>query len=623
VDEADGIPLDEGLRDGFVRSGAGGLNLNLSPSSRTDWQSSYMLSDIREEAERSLYRENFLGDALFPSTEDEQENRQSQIHRLNSLLRHRFDSTRQLSLRTRLGWQGGQSDAWSERLTYDIARELETLSRRQSAAEGKQWQGGAELGYMQRLAKPGRTLSASLKGTLQHRQQQGQLDALNQLAINHLPKTDSLAQSQTQALLSGNYGLRLSYTEPLGARTWLGFSLRQAYWGDEVQQWTYDYLDPASPEGRLLDALSNHYRRGYTQQQAGLNLRWKGRHLNLQGGLDLERAALRGDLIQADTSLFLPLLNLLPQLHAHMRFSSSRQLFMDYQTQVRPPSLTQLQPLVDNRDPLRVYVGNPELRAEYQHQLNWRYTAFSQYHHTHAFLALTGLYTAYRIAQAVTLDSLFRQQVRPVNVDGEWLVQLMGSLGAAPYALRSRLSLSPRLSYLRSWLWVNGAPTLVSRWQSGGTFQIENRNKKVLDIALGADLRLNHTNYAEAPELNQTFLNHRYFADLRIKAGKRWRLSSRLEVRHFAGDAFAERQTIPLWEAALSHYFLQDERAELRLSAFDLLNRNQGVSRTTSLNYIEEQRVRSLGRYVMLSFTYRLQAVGTAPGAGVQIQMQK
>jgi len=42
------------------------------------------------------------------------------------------------------------------------------------------------------------------------------------------------------------------------------------------------------------------------------------------------------------------------------------------------------------------------------------------------------------------------------------------------------------------------------------------------------------------------------------------------------------------------------------LTGLDLLDRNEGISFTNSGNFVREERINSLGRYVMLTFIYRL-----------------
>ena len=53
-----------------------------------------------------------------------------------------------------------------------------------------------------------------------------------------------------------------------------------------------------------------------------------------------------------------------------------------------------------------------------------------------------------------------------------------------------------------------------------------------------------------------------------------------------------------------------DERAEIEFVVRDIFDQNLGVSFTNTATYIEESRVQTLGRYVMLKFTYKLKGMG-------------
>ncbi len=64
-------------------------------------------------------------------------------------------------------------------------------------------------------------------------------------------------------------------------------------------------------------------------------------------------------------------------------------------------------------------------------------------------------------------------------------------------------------------------------------------------------------------------------------------------------------QNVALLEASISRLFM-NERAEIQLVGIDLLDQNQGVNITNSPSYIQEERIESLGRYLMLKFVYRL-----------------
>ena len=81
---------------------------------------------------------------------------------------------------------------------------------------------------------------------------------------------------------------------------------------------------------------------------------------------------------------------------------------------------------------------------------------------------------------------------------------------------------------------------------------------------------------------------------------------------------FGSAQNIPLWQAEISRTFLH-EKGQLKLVAVDLLNKNVGVNYNNTGSYIEEERINSLGRYVMLKFIYNLRGIGKQKGMVVEM----
>jgi hypothetical protein len=73
---------------------------------------------------------------------------------------------------------------------------------------------------------------------------------------------------------------------------------------------------------------------------------------------------------------------------------------------------------------------------------------------------------------------------------------------------------------------------------------------------------------------------------------------------------------IPIWNASFSKLFMKYNRGEIKITAFDLLNKNIDINRTSNLNYIEDSRVNTLQRFFMLSFTYSLTKSGLSTGGG-------
>lgn len=94
--------------------------------------------------------------------------------------------------------------------------------------------------------------------------------------------------------------------------------------------------------------------------------------------------------------------------------------------------------------------------------------------------------------------------------------------------------------------------------------------------------------------------------------GAGWTLSATLNYRLFDEDVFggADRN-IAMLQASISKLAM-DNRVEVELVGFDILDQNKGVTYTTGTSFIEERRSESLGRYVMLKVMYRLGSRGVA-----------
>ncbi len=59
-----------------------------------------------------------------------------------------------------------------------------------------------------------------------------------------------------------------------------------------------------------------------------------------------------------------------------------------------------------------------------------------------------------------------------------------------------------------------------------------------------------------------------------------------------------------------------DDKGQLKLSVYDLLNRNNNLYRYATQNYILDQQTNVLNRYALLSFTYNIRTMGAPRKVG-------
>ncbi len=75
------------------------------------------------------------------------------------------------------------------------------------------------------------------------------------------------------------------------------------------------------------------------------------------------------------------------------------------------------------------------------------------------------------------------------------------------------------------------------------------------------------------------------------------------------------------WNAAVNLLFLKQDKGQLKLSVYDLLNQNISVNRSVRENFIQDTETIILRRYFLLTFTYNIRNFGGKVGGKDRLLM--
>ncbi|MEM8891113.1 MAG: outer membrane beta-barrel protein, partial [Bacteroidota bacterium] len=526
-------------------------------------------------------------------------------------LKHKIDSTQNLIFRGNIGFNDGNVMNNSERLTLNTERNPENNSLRDNTSDGNQLNLSGTLIYRKRFQRKGRTFSSSLSVSDRDNDQEAFINSINSFFDPDplFAFEDTINQSQFQNTRTTNYNLRLNYTEPLAKGLFLGLSASHRNNQYDLIRDVFDFdlrnLDPWVRN----EILSNFYDSDYRYNRVGTDLKVNKKKHSMSIGVDGQQSSLRGTPGNTGLPINQEFYALLPKMNWNWDIATAQNLSFNYRTNLREPSLEQLQPIVDNSDPLSIYEGTPNLRPEYSHNASLHYMKYDQFSFTSFMVMLNATYTQFKITNARIIDSLFRQITTPVNVDNDLRVTSYLNFSTPIRPLGIKIGLNGNVTAMRSFLFLNSVENLVNRLNSSVGLRIDNRNKDIIDISVGATFSHNLTDYSVSSELNRTFLNQSYNATLILNLGKSWNVETDIDYNIYTDDEFGQ-QSIPLWRASISRFVLKNNRGQLKLSAFDMLQRNLGFSRNSNFNYIEEISTATLSRYFLLSFTYSLSRVG-------------
>jgi hypothetical protein len=589
-----------------------GLNASRDFGANSWVRSSYVLNSSDNVQNSVVQQQELLGSEVSSILNRAgSETSDNRTHRINFNSNLAFAEGHELRLRANLA--KGSTSFGNEMLQQTLAASTgDTVNRAatNSATDQKTPSGSAQLTWRKRLSEDGRSIVAEARASLNNPELSGSLNSI--VAIfdsSGAGTTDETLQEQSQESSSLNHTLRLSFIEPFGPRSRLElFGEHSASDGDETKA-VYD-LESGSPI--FNDLLSSSFTRTYTYLRGGTRFSHLTPDTRLVLGLQLQSADLNVDVVGED-----PIDNrydhLLPSANFRTMFDGRRSLDIDYRTSTREPTVTELQPFVNNANPLFVYVGNPDLSPEYSHSLRGEYRSFDMFSFTNLFIYARFTYTKNNIVQSKTVNENARQVITSVNSDHAWSTQGGVNFGTPIRAIGAKIDLNYQIAYSTAADFVNQEENVSRILRNSVSVGLENRSKDLFDVRTGASLTFNNVTYSLNQDLNQNYLNSTVYADASYYLGDAWTFKAALNYRIYDRDVFAG-QNVALLTASVSRTFL-NERAEIELMGVDLLNQNQGVSITNSSSYMQERRTESLGRYAMLRFMYRLGA-GRPGGRG-------
>lgn len=598
--------------NGFTESLAAGLNGSREFGEDTWLRASYFLNRRENLQNSASEEERLLGSEVASVIEELGEDRaENWNHRLNLNSQWKLSEGHDLRIRGNLN-AGSQNRTANLLQSQTLSGDVLNNAITNNEVDGDDFGGDGRLTWRKRLSESGRSLVA--EGRLDYGDSDRRTDLTSTVEGDGSDPAFARDVLQEQAVTGKTLSnsLRLSWTEPFGGGYVLEiFGQRNATEEDQAQ--TVFDLDSGSPV--FNPVLSSAFDRLYTYWRGGFRFSRNTQDVRWVIGAQVQSSDLSGEVLDPEIAadpIAAGFTHVLPQADLRVQLDEGKNIEFRYNTSTQEPSMSQFQPFADNTNPLNVYVGNPDLEPEYRHRFNAQYRTFDQFSFVNFFTYASLNLTTNNIANARFVDDQGRQVLTPVNTGRAWSASGGANLGTPIRKLKARVSVDYRLSYNRESSFVNDAENESRRWQNAVNLRLENRNKDRFDVAAGGGLALNDVSYSLNEQLNQNYLNGSLFAEGSVYLGS-WTIESDLNFRGYDQDVFGPDLNVTMWNASIKKLIMND-RGELHLGAYDLLNQNQGISVQNTASFNRTERVQTIGRYVMLRFVYHLGAQG--PGSG-------
>jgi hypothetical protein len=599
-----------GGRGGGVTTGRmAGINYRDNWGKKIEVNGSYFISHTQSSSSQKSNRQNILPDSSFFTTQQSTSGRRSLSHRLNLNLNYSIDSVSSLIFRPSLSYTTGDNNTANSHASLSDKQEPINDGVRSNTSHTSSPQMSGSLLYRRRLHKKGRTFSVGLNGSFNNNDNVRH----NQSEDHFYTGADSvrsLNQRNENTSGSGDWGIRLTYTEPLYADHYLEAEYSYDRNNSNSDRNTYNY-NPASEKYDDYDSTySNAFRNSFTSHRGSLNFIANKLKYDYTVGLSIKQNLLKNQWVTSDSTLSRRTVNLYPLFNFHYNFSQGTRLRVEYRGNTRPPSISELQPVPDNTNSLRVRLGNPDLKTSFTNDIRVNFNRINRVTYQNFQASLSFSTVSNQIVNSSYYDAQRIQYIQPVNVSG--IYNLNGDVSYSLPLQKINLKIDPATSvrYSHDVGFVNRQKNYTKNVTLGQRLRLTYDINDLLDLNINGRIGYNKVSYSLLPDQDQAYFSYGLSTDFEFRLPAGFLLGSNLRYTANSGLAAGYNRSTAIWNGYVAKQIFKKKQGTIKLEGVDMLNQRLDIRRNIGSTYIQDSESSGLGRYFMLSFTYNFNRFG-------------
>ena len=466
-------------------------------------------------------------------------------------------------------------------------------------------------------SKKGRTFTANLQSGLS----QSDNESFNYSKNNTRYGTTIVDQNTLSHSNSYNVSLRMSYVEPLwNLKNFLETSVtfKNNTSTSEKDQYNKDAFGKYT---QLDSVYSNNFENRFYSETLELNYRYVDKTYNLMFGVKGEPSQTYSSRIYQNgdiTPISNEVLNFAPTARLQYNFGRKKFMRIDYRGQTEQPSISQLQPVKNNSNPLNVTIGNPDLKPDFNHSLRMMFTTFNDSTFSSFNASLWSQLTKDALVTNSIYDATGKQYsqtvnsaLMPYNVNGNVMFNIPliqkrlhfntnTSFGVNQYYGYSSRGLNAQTFTLDSLPLGNLSKTF--RYSAGESISLT-FTADLVEIGLRGSFRYSNTQN----NLNPAFQITKDWSgggNLIFHLPYNFNIGSDLNYTTQLGYSSTPQNQL-IWNGTIDKTVF-NSLGVIALKVNDILHQQLNVRQSIGDNYIQYNTYNVLPTYFILSFTYKI-----------------
>lgn len=462
--------------------------------------------------------------------------------------------------------------------------------------------GNLNFNFYKRLQKKGRSFNTGFNWTVNNFDRNNNQTTFITRNLNaNNPTSQEIIALRDEISTFNNFNFRFKYTEPLGKNHYLNAELNA----------NFNVIDELTDQSRIRittttqeDFIQFNYDFYQNIMRSKLYHTFNTGKLNIATTVELYN--LRRVFGQTTNEEFIKeQLYITPSFLLQYKPKRGKKLQFTYKRLIRAPRPSATNPFLNDLNPYFIRTGNVNLQPEKVHSFVSFYNVSSLNSSVHFNTRLNYNYSTDAIIRSFMINDDFIRIGSFQNKGDRHRLNARVNFSKKLNKLGVRFSVKNSLLYSAVNSIVNFNENKVASKDFSTNFEIQNTKKRTVDLKAGVFYGVNNTSFSIENNLNRKFTTQKYFGMIDFDITKRLNFNTQLDYIIYADNNFDIYQELPLWNAAMS-YSLSKNNNILKLLLIDLLNKNIDVFRRSTDNFFEETIGQSLGRYIILSYTFKL-----------------
>lgn len=587
-----GIP--QTLKTGFY------FTDKISKNTKLNFNYSYNNSIINSKtSENSQY---FLTDTSYSTSNVTEAIQKNEAHAVNLGIEQRLDSLTDFYFNSKIKLLGSNSASKDETdfLRSDNVKTRNTSINNSSKSNGYDMSNSLKL--LKRFKKKDRLLTVNYSNAFAETSADGILKTDNYSYADSSDFLTSVNQKKESYNHNQNHLAGVSFIEPITKKIKIEASYDFMYYNSKQDKIA---LDNVGGEYNQLDStLSNNFLNTKQINRAGLKFIYEVKKVRFTIGTKARNVYVNNNNKFTQQHLTQNFNNILPFSTIRYKFSDNKSLSVNYKTSSQNPTISQLQPVIDNTNPNFINIGNPSLLPTFNHEIDLNFNSWKSVSGKYTWFGLSYVYTNNDFSTSTSYDTIGRTVSQAINVNGNY--NISGYIGTNIPMFSKKLTLAPsgNASYSSNKTLINGQENTTKDLRSNAELGIE---VEIEDFEAGVSgyYQYNSSFSSLNNSSNKPYSSQGLSGRVEFKYEETFFIETNASYTINTNRGNGYNLNYLVWNASVSKSFFKKENFIIGFYAYDMLNQNISVNRNISSNVITDTKTNIISRYFLLKLTFK------------------